>query len=140
MSSLDRFNFVTEWTIENNHSVGIGAEEGEYTITVFWPDMTKPEDSNGQRPDALNGAYDKVDKSQIFATVKAGVNELPTIKVVPGPANGSSDNEIYGFHPGGANVLLGDGSVRFLSESVTLAMVSAFVSSQGGEILPESVQ
>jgi len=58
----------------------------------------------------------------------------------PTAVNGSSDNEIYGFHPGGANVLLGDGSVRFLSESVTLAMVSAFVSRQGGEILPEAVQ
>ena len=54
--------------------------------------------------------------------------------------NGSSDNEIYGFHPGGANVLLGDGSVRFLPESVTLAMIAAFVSRQGGEILPEAVQ
>ena len=58
----------------------------------------------------------------------------------PTAVNGSSDNEIYGFHPGGANVLLGDGSVRFLSESVTLAMVSAFVSRQGGEILPDAVQ
>ena len=66
-------------------NVGVGAQDGEYTITVFWPDMSKPEDSNGQRPDALNGAYEKVDKSQIFATVKAGGNELPAIKVVPGP-------------------------------------------------------
>lgn len=58
----------------------------------------------------------------------------------PTAVNGSSDNEIYGFHPGGANVLLGDGSVRFLSESVTLAMIAAFVSRQGGEILPDAVQ
>lgn len=74
-------------------SVGIGAEEGEYTITVFWPDMTKPEDRNGQRPDALNGAYDKVDKSQIFATVKAGVNELPAFIVVPGPAKARPESD-----------------------------------------------
>jgi prepilin-type N-terminal cleavage/methylation domain-containing protein/prepilin-type processing-associated H-X9-DG protein len=58
----------------------------------------------------------------------------------PAAVNGSSDNEIYGFHPGGAHVLLGDGSVRLLQQSVTLAMVSAFVSRQGGEILPEEVQ
>ena len=58
----------------------------------------------------------------------------------PTAVNGSSDNEIYGFHPGGANVLLGDGSVRFLSEGITLAMLSAFVSRQGGEILPDGVQ
>jgi prepilin-type processing-associated H-X9-DG protein len=54
--------------------------------------------------------------------------------------NGSSDNEIYGFHIGGANVIMGDGSVRMLKENVTLAMVSALLSRQGGEVLPDGVQ
>ncbi len=58
----------------------------------------------------------------------------------PVAVNGSSDNEIYGFHVGGANVLLGDGSVRLLTANVSLAMVSIFVSRSGGEILPEEVQ
>lgn len=58
----------------------------------------------------------------------------------PAAVNGSSDNEIYGFHPGGAHVLIGDGSVRMLQESITLAMVAALVSRQGGEILPDAVQ
>jgi hypothetical protein len=47
--------------------------------------MSKPEDGNGQRPDVLNGAYEMADKSKITATVKAGVNELPVMKLVPGP-------------------------------------------------------
>ena len=58
----------------------------------------------------------------------------------PIAVNGSSDNEIYGFHPAGAHILLGDGSVRLLKESVTLAMVSALLSRQGGEILSDGVQ
>lgn len=58
----------------------------------------------------------------------------------PAAVNGSSDNEIYGFHVAGANVLLGDGSVRLLQTNISLAMLSAFVSRQGGEILPEEVQ
>lgn len=58
----------------------------------------------------------------------------------PAAVNGSSDNEIYGFHPGGAHVAIGDGSVRLLSDSITLAMLAALVSRQGGEILPEAVQ
>lgn len=66
-------------------NVGKGVQEGEYTITVYWPDMSKPEDGNGQRPDVLNGAYEMADKSKITATVKAGVNELPVMKLVPGP-------------------------------------------------------
>ncbi len=58
----------------------------------------------------------------------------------PAAVNGSSDNEIYGFHVNGAHVLLGDGSVRMLQQTVSLAMVSAFVSRQGGEILPDEIQ
>jgi len=58
----------------------------------------------------------------------------------PLAVNGSSDNEIYGFHTGGANVVMGDGSVRLLKENITLAMVSALLSRQGGEVLPEGVQ
>lgn len=66
-------------------NVGKGAQEGEYTITVYWPDMTKPEDGNGQRPDALNGAYEMVAQSKIFTTVKAGKNEIPPMELKPGP-------------------------------------------------------
>jgi len=35
---------------------------------------------------------------------------------------------------------MGDGSVRLLKENITLAMVSALLSRQGGEVLPEGVQ
>ena len=66
-------------------NVGQGAEQGDYTITVVWPDMSKPEDGSGQRPDVLNGAYEMVDKSKLFASVKAGVNELPVMNLIPGP-------------------------------------------------------
>jgi hypothetical protein len=66
-------------------NVGKGALEGDYSITVYLPDMTKPEDGNGQRPDALHGAYEKLSESKLLATVKAGVNDLPLIKLVPGP-------------------------------------------------------
>lgn len=76
-------------------NVGKGAEEGEYTITVYWPDMSKPENGSGERPDALNGAYEMVDKSKIFATVKAGVNELPVMKLVPGPPKARAASDSY---------------------------------------------
>jgi hypothetical protein len=62
---------------------GDGAQEGEYVITVYWPDMSKPEDGNGQRPDALNGAYDKVAQSKLTATVKPGPNVLPNLDLTP---------------------------------------------------------
>ncbi len=77
-------------------NVGKGAQVGNYTITVYFPDMSKPEDGNGQRPDALNGAYDRVDQSKITFEVKAGKNELPPLDLKPGPprARPASDQNI----------------------------------------------
>ncbi len=51
--------------------------------------------------------------------------------------NCSNNNEIYAFHDGGANVVLGDGSVRFLQGSINIGIVAALVSKAGGEVLPE---
>lgn len=56
----------------------------------------------------------------------------------PGPCgvNCSNDNEIYSFHPMGANVLMGDGSVRFLKAQASIRIIAALVTRQGGEIIP----
>lgn len=45
--------------------------------------------------------------------------------------------EIFSFHPGGAHVLLGDGSVHFLSESISIAVLRSLVTRNGGEIVGE---
>ena len=37
--------------------------------------------------------------------------------------NCNNQGEIYSFHQGGANVCMGDGSVRFLSTSISLTKV-----------------
>jgi prepilin-type processing-associated H-X9-DG protein len=47
--------------------------------------------------------------------------------------NYTSNNEIYSFHPGGANTLFGDGSVRFLKESTSAPIVIALVTRARGE-------
>jgi prepilin-type N-terminal cleavage/methylation domain-containing protein/prepilin-type processing-associated H-X9-DG protein len=44
--------------------------------------------------------------------------------------------DIYAFHPGGANVAFADGSVRFVKESITIAVMAALVTKAGGEVLP----
>lgn len=40
---------------------------------------------------------------------------------------------LYSFHPGGANVALADGSVRFINESIAPELVLASISRAGGE-------
>ncbi len=56
----------------------------------------------------------------------------------PGPVsmNGWNKNELYSFHSGGVNVVMGDGSVRFLRESTSLAVIIALVTRSSGEVLP----
>jgi prepilin-type N-terminal cleavage/methylation domain-containing protein/prepilin-type processing-associated H-X9-DG protein len=50
--------------------------------------------------------------------------------------NATSNNEIYAWHTGGANVLFGDGSVRLLRDSIAPAVVIALVTRSGGEVVP----
>jgi prepilin-type N-terminal cleavage/methylation domain-containing protein/prepilin-type processing-associated H-X9-DG protein len=49
--------------------------------------------------------------------------------------NAGRNDEISSFHPGGANLLFGDGSVRFLKDSVNPVTMRGLVTLQGGEVL-----
>ncbi len=59
----------------------------------------------------------------------------------PGPCavNCSNDQNVYSFHPGGANVLFADGSSRLLKASVDINVLVALTTRNGGEVLnPDS--
>ena len=45
--------------------------------------------------------------------------------------------EMFSFHTGGAHMLLGDGSARFLSENLDIATLKALVTPDGGEVVGE---
>jgi prepilin-type N-terminal cleavage/methylation domain-containing protein/prepilin-type processing-associated H-X9-DG protein len=49
--------------------------------------------------------------------------------------NCTNDNEDYSFHPGGANKLYADGSVRFIKESTSMRIFARLMSFTGGEVL-----
>jgi prepilin-type N-terminal cleavage/methylation domain-containing protein/prepilin-type processing-associated H-X9-DG protein len=49
--------------------------------------------------------------------------------------NYTSNNEIYSWHTGGASGLFGDGSVRFIRESIPAATIIALVTRAGGEVV-----
>jgi prepilin-type N-terminal cleavage/methylation domain-containing protein/prepilin-type processing-associated H-X9-DG protein len=46
-----------------------------------------------------------------------------------------NNDEIFSFHPGGANALFGDGSVKFLKATTNLLVLRALVTLNGGEII-----
>jgi prepilin-type N-terminal cleavage/methylation domain-containing protein/prepilin-type processing-associated H-X9-DG protein len=56
----------------------------------------------------------------------------------PCAINCSNNREIYSFHPGGANVVFADGSVRFLKESISIRVLAALVTRAGGEVVSAS--
>ena len=47
--------------------------------------------------------------------------------------NCNNDNEIYAMHPAGANTVFCDGSVHFIRKSVSVSVVIALVTANGGE-------
>ena len=49
--------------------------------------------------------------------------------------NVSNDNEVFSFHTGGSNAAFADGSVRFLSQKMSLQTAAAIVTAAGGEIV-----
>lgn len=48
--------------------------------------------------------------------------------------NCTNSGEVYAFHSGGANIGLCDGSVRFVSQSVSIRIFAAMVTAKAGEI------
>ncbi|WP_254509962.1 DUF1559 domain-containing protein [Anatilimnocola floriformis] len=51
--------------------------------------------------------------------------------------NCNNSQGIFGFHPGGANVAMGDGSVRHLSNSLSVKALMFMASRDSGEEIPE---
>ncbi len=49
--------------------------------------------------------------------------------------NAGKNDELASFHPGGVNVLMGDGSVRFLKDAVNIITLRGLVTAQGGEVI-----
>jgi prepilin-type N-terminal cleavage/methylation domain-containing protein/prepilin-type processing-associated H-X9-DG protein len=52
--------------------------------------------------------------------------------------NAGANDELFSFHPGGVNVLFGDGSVKFIRDSINLKTLRGLVSLRGGEVLDAS--
>ncbi|GAC1467199.1 MAG: DUF1559 domain-containing protein [Isosphaeraceae bacterium] len=49
--------------------------------------------------------------------------------------NAGANDEIFSYHSGGGNVLFGDGSVRFLKDSVNVVTLRSLVTASAGEVL-----
>ncbi len=73
--------------------------------------------NNKSRPMHANGPYPQPGDPAFGTTNQAGANQ-----------------EAFSYHPGGANALFGDGSVKFLKESMDLLVLRGVITARGGEI------
>src|SRR5258708_36751035 len=72
--------------------------------------------------------------SYVGAHSGPSVFESPVVIHPPNSPLGHTD-QMFSFHPGGANILLGDASVRFVSETIALATWAALSSRDGKEFV-----
>ena len=49
--------------------------------------------------------------------------------------NAGNNDEIFSFHAGGANVLFGDGSVKFLKETTAILVLRSLITPAGSEVI-----
>ncbi len=68
------------------------------------------------------------------------MNEVGPYGPTPGPLgtkgnNAGANDELFSFHSGGVNVLMGDGSVRFIKDSVNVITLRGLITAAGGEVL-----
>jgi prepilin-type N-terminal cleavage/methylation domain-containing protein/prepilin-type processing-associated H-X9-DG protein len=64
--------------------------------------------------------------------------QLPPGSLSTAGNNAGANDELFSFHPGGVNCLFGDGSVRFIKDSVSVKTLRALVTLNGGEVTDAS--
>ena len=60
--------------------------------------------------------------------------QYPTSGTTMGNSAGA-DDEIFGFHPGGVNALMADGSVKFIKETLNIVTQRSLITLNGGEVI-----
>lgn len=99
------------------------------------PDGTTPKtwSTSSTRPFPVGGVWASHNKGFLIdgAQLTGATNTTPGVA----PVNFSNDNEVYAFHPGGAHVLMADGSVRMIGESMSLQVLCAMATRAGSEVI-----
>lgn len=117
-----------------SNTIAICEMGGRSDAMPFSPKTINTLNPNGRRfwawaePDNAFNADQLINNN---ATPRGGPPMCPWTVLNCGP-----NEETFSFHPGGANVVMCDGSVRFLRESLDGASFRALMTVDGGEVSP----
>jgi prepilin-type N-terminal cleavage/methylation domain-containing protein/prepilin-type processing-associated H-X9-DG protein len=72
--------------------------------------------------------------------LRGGTNDMSIVPLTLNSIAYGTDgtSETYAFHPAGANILFGDGSVQFLSEQISIRVYAKLVTRKGAEVINSS--
>ena len=73
------------------------------------------------------------DSDVLFAVNRTNGYAIPPTTFPDAYYGSEGTGEVYAFHPGGANVALGDGSVRLINENISIREFARLVTRSGGE-------
>jgi prepilin-type N-terminal cleavage/methylation domain-containing protein len=143
---------INDPLLPNGGPFQISAVTDGTSNTIFMAECSKPRGYNRLRQvynsevDGLpvDGSIEPVSSAGgawgdmfTYSSLAGGQCNNSGYRLGPCMINYTSNNEIYSFHTGGANVLLGDGSVHFLTDSTAAALIIALVTRNGGEAVSE---
>jgi prepilin-type N-terminal cleavage/methylation domain-containing protein len=105
--------------------------DGTSSTAVIWEDAGRPQRWQlGRRiPAQFSSGAAWADMQSTFLINGSDVDGSGGRCVI----NCSNDNAVYSFHTGGAQLLLADGSVQFVSDRISHSIIAAVVSCAGGE-------
>ena len=129
-NSRIRFAAVTDG-LSNTLAAG---ERTPFLSDSVWPGAV-PSAAHFSHGQFANDDWDGAG-SYVASNSGPSIYEAPAIIHPPNSLVGDTD-EMYSLHPGGANVLLCDGSVRFVKETINLATWAALSSRCVGEIISD---
>jgi prepilin-type N-terminal cleavage/methylation domain-containing protein/prepilin-type processing-associated H-X9-DG protein len=138
---------IAEITDGTSNTIAIGEDAGrdERFISPY-TEVSAGGDLRGNGPwsqQAFRRYWRWVEPDEAYGVSGQPNNKYrPMCETTPYPAsgttagqNGGGNDELFSYHSGGVNCLFGDGSVRFIKDSINVVTLRAAVTMQGGEVL-----